>query len=46
MIQASPYGGYEDVNVSVDKRLAAADDGDIGYYVDVDLGYTDTNIKK
>ena len=41
MIQSLPYGGYEFVFISLEGIFATVDDSEIGYFVDVDLVYTD-----
>ena len=37
MIQALTYGVYGYVMITLDQRLATADDIETGYFVDVDL---------
>ena len=40
MIQALPYGGFENVTLTLEVILAT-EDSKIGYFVDLDLGKTD-----
>ena len=41
MTQASPIVGYEYVELSLEILLATENDSKIGYFVDVDLEYSD-----
>ena len=41
MTQALPIVGYEFVEVSLEILLATEDDSENGYFVDVDLEYSD-----
>ena len=42
MIQALPYGGYEQLIMSLDEKLTKADHSENGYFADADLEQTGT----
>ena len=46
MIQGLSYGGYDNVIITLDEIFATTDDSEFGYFVDVDLKYTESTRNK